>query len=86
MPGGQRVVGSNPAVPTILSKHLGGAGLARHLRPRCRGIVIPSKLENACTASVPVAVPAGGKLTLRARIRTNRGTIPSRLHLFCDAS
>jgi len=48
----------------------------------------PTRLENACTASVPLVVPLrdgrAGRTRLRARIRTSRGRVTSRITLFCD--
>jgi subtilase family serine protease len=48
----------------------------------------PSKLQNGCTATVPIIVPVqngrAGTVDLRARIRTSRGPVLSRIRLSCD--
>ena len=49
----------------------------------------PTKLEDACTASAPVVVPlkasgGAGQARFRARIRSSRGTVVSRVTLTCD--
>ncbi len=47
------------------------------------GIPLPSGLADACTATVPVQVPSGGRVTLRARVGGSRGAPTARVTLHC---
>jgi hypothetical protein len=44
---------------------------------------LPTGLTNACSATVPVVVPVGGRLPIRARVSGRRGTT-ARLTLGCE--
>src|SRR5262249_34029492 len=46
---------------------------------------LPRRLSDACTATVPVHVPAGGRLPLRARVGGSRGSPTARLTLACTS-
>ena len=44
---------------------------------------LPTARDGACTATVPVIVPAGGQVTLRALVADARGPAAARVTLFC---
>jgi hypothetical protein len=44
---------------------------------------LPTNLANACTASAPVSVVAGGRLAIRARVSGSLGTSVARVTLLC---
>ena len=47
------------------------------------GLPLPTALDDACTATVPVTVPVGGRLRLRARVGGTLPTATPRLTLSC---
>jgi hypothetical protein len=47
------------------------------------GLPLPTGLTNACTATVPVVVPVGGRLPIRARV-SGRPPTTARLTLACE--
>jgi hypothetical protein len=49
------------------------------------GLPLPTSLANACTATVPVAVPVGTRLRLRAQVGGSLGTQAPRLTLACTS-
>jgi hypothetical protein len=55
----------------------------RSLLDAVGALPLPTSLDGACTATVPVIVPTGRRLTLRASVSDRRGPVTPRVTLEC---
>ena len=62
--------------PTAAANH-------RALAAALRALPLPTRLDAACTATVPVVVPVNGRVALRALVADTRGPVTPRVTLRC---